>query len=172
MKAPSLSPKARRAVLSAGLALALAAITVGSRGVVHAPGPVALTLALAAVGTLASAWVPVGHRLQGALSLFAAAARAGAALLLCEQWASEAREVWGAIAVAVVWSDSADGASPERPLAPLGAGLAWAIAWSALRPSDAVPRVAAVAAIAAFGVERFRKRDSAQTDDDAAASKS
>jgi hypothetical protein len=173
MKAPSLSPKARRAALSAGLALVLAAITVGSRGVVHAPGPVAFTLTLAAVGTLASAWVSSEGRLGASLSLFAAAARAGAALLLCEQWASEARELWGAIVVAVVWSDCADGASPKRPLAPLGMGLAWAIAWSALRPSDAVPRVAAVAAIAAFGVERFRKRESAQTDnDDDASSKS
>jgi hypothetical protein len=146
--------RARRSLL-VSLALAAAAVLVfRSRNVVHAPGPTAITLAFAAVAALGEALVRREN--SGAIvRTIAAATRAASALIVCTQWASEAREVWGAIAVATVWNDARDGASRDRPLIPLGLGLSWAIAWSALRPSDAVPRVAAVAAIAAFGVQRF-----------------
>ncbi len=134
-----------------------AAVVFASRGVVHAPGPVGLTLVLAALATVVHAWKWARSRAPEGVALAAASARAAAALLLCEQWASEAREVWGAAVIAVAWTDAASGASPRRPLLPLAMGLVWAIGWSALRPSDAVPRVTAVAAIAAFGIARFAR---------------
>jgi hypothetical protein len=160
------APPRRRAALESAALLATGGVLLFSKGVVHAPGPVALTLAVAAVTTLAralSAGRPGPYELA---SLAASSARAAAALLLCEQWASEAREVWGAAVIAVVWSDAASGASPRRPLLPLAIALVWAIGWSALRPSDAVPRVTAVAAIAAFGVERFSRGAQRASPDD------
>lgn len=167
MKALLEDTRARRSLL-VSLALAAAAVLVfRSRNVVHAPGPVAITLALAAVAALGEALVRREN--SGAIAgTIAAATRAASALILCTQWASEARELWGAIVVATVWNDAREGASRERPLIPLGLGLSWAIAWSALRPSDAVPRVAAVAAIAAFGVQRFAKSAETEPTDEAA----
>lgn len=154
MKALFDDTRARRSLL-VSMALAVAAILIfRSRNVVHAPGPTAFTLALAAVATLGEGLI----RRENSRSItqsIAAAARAASALMLCTQWASEARELWGAIVVATVWNDARQGASRERPLVPLGLGLSWAIGWSALQPSDAVPRVAAVAAIASFGVQRI-----------------
>jgi hypothetical protein len=147
-------PRARRALLTALACAALAALVFRSRTLVHAPSVVALTLALAALATLFEA-LTIAENSRPVARTIAAATRAASALILCTQWASEARELWGAITVAVVWSDARDGVSEERPLVPLGVGLAWAIAWSALRPTDAVPRVAAVAAIAAFGLRAF-----------------
>lgn len=156
MKALFDDARARRSLLTSLALAALAVLVFRSQNVVHAPGPVALTMALAAAATLGEAMVRREN--SGAIAQTAAAAtRAASALILCTQWASEARELWGAIAVATVWNDARNGASEERPLVPLGLGLSWAIAWSAVRPSDAVPRVAAVAAIAAFGVQRFAK---------------
>jgi hypothetical protein len=151
---------ARRSLLAALVCAVLAVIVARSRGgaVVHGPGPVALTLAIAAVAALVRAGLYRASEPRRALAdTIAAAARAASALILCAQWASEARELFGAIVVAIVWSDAARGASRARPLAPLAIALVWAIGWSAVRPTDAVPRVAAVAAIAAFGVERLSK---------------
>lgn len=156
MKALFDDPRARRSLLASIACAALSVLVFRTRNVVHAPGVVALTLALASATALGSALVRAENS-GGFLRTAAAAARAACALTACAQWASEAREVWGAIAVAVVWSDAREGASEQRPLVPLGIGLAWAIAWSALRPTDAVPRVAAVAALAAFGVQRFAR---------------
>lgn len=153
--------RARRSLLSALFCAVLAVIVARSRGgaLVHAPGPVAITLGLAALAALVRALLFRGSDAAKSVADTAASAgRAACGLILCAQWASESREVFGAVVVATVWSDAANGASPSRPLAPLAIALAWAIGWSAVRPTDAVPRVAAVAAIAAFGVARMAQK--------------
>lgn len=151
--------RARRSLLVSIACAALAALifrTPNGAAIVHAPAATGLTLALAAGAALGEALVREENSGRIARTL-GATTRAASALILASQWASEAREVWGAITVAVVWTDVRQGSSEQRPLLPLAVGLAWAIAWSAVRPSDAVPRVAAVAAIAAFGVRSFQK---------------
>ena len=151
--------RARRSLLVSIACAALATLlfrTPNGAALVHAPFAAGLTLALAAAGALGEALVREENSGRIARTI-GASARAASALIVASQWASEAREVWGAITVAVIWTDVRQGCSEERPLLPLAVGLAWAIAWSAVRPSDAVPRVAAVAAIAAFGVRSFRR---------------
>lgn len=156
---------ARRSILLSLLCATLAVVIArsASGALVHAPGPVALTLALAALAALVRAALARGSEARiAAADTLAATTRAASCLIVCVQWASDARELLGALVVATVWIDAANGASRARPLAPLGLALAWAIGWSAVRPSEAVPRAAAVAAIAAFGVERFARRAEAE----------
>jgi hypothetical protein len=134
-------------------------------GLVHAPA--AINICVGMYGLLSLAWLSPSTRVRLWLRAALAIIRAATLFALCAQWATEAREVIGALCVAVIWRDMRTGECAARPLLPLALGLTWALAWTVVRPSDAVPRVAAVAAIAALGL-----RESWWTTDSEAASRS
>ncbi|MDP3278723.1 MAG: hypothetical protein Q8Q09_26265 [Deltaproteobacteria bacterium] len=144
----------RSALLIAAGATALAYLLANSQGVVHAPLGVMVSLLAIATSTLAGLHSLGRGPTQDTLR---AMARVGAVLLICAQWASEAREVLGALVVMVVWFEAARGVSAARPLIPLAGGLVWALGWCAVRPVEGIARVAAVAAIAAFGVSPMQR---------------
>lgn len=137
-------------VLWALASFALAAVFLRTSGIVHAPTAAAISLGIHGICAL-GLLLPSQRWLRWTRPA-AASMRAGTLFVLCAQWASEAREVLGALCVAVLWRDIRTGESAERPLLPIALGLSWALAWTVVRPSDAVPRVAAVAAVAALGL--------------------